>query len=95
MPRMYGENAQRYAQRQLGNVGRREVNEAYAARPKVEIEIEPWCTCRVKPYPHRHADWERRLFEIHRRGTSNVVSARSMWDPDPIAWACVGVRVGN
>jgi hypothetical protein len=55
MARMYGENAQRYAQRQLGQAGKKEVNEKYerdrAARVDT-VEVGPFCTCMMLSYAH-------------------------------------------
>lgn len=77
--RMYGENAKRYAQRQLGQAGKKEVNEAYARTPRQVVEVECLCTCMVRPYPHRHSEWEKRQFETHRNGNGNVISGNSLW----------------
>jgi hypothetical protein len=55
MARMYGENAQRYAQRQLGQVGKRAANEAYErnrlARENT-VEVGPFCRCSMLEYAH-------------------------------------------
>jgi hypothetical protein len=55
MARMYGENAQRYAQRQLGQVGKKEANDRYererAARAET-VAIGPFCSCMMLSYSH-------------------------------------------
>jgi hypothetical protein len=64
MSRMYGENAQRYGQRRLGEVDKREINERWQQAHRANsVEIEVPCTCSFRPYPHivsELPEWERR-----------------------------------
>lgn len=49
---MYGENAKRYAERQLASVGKKEVNDAYRNRTPTEVSVAAACKCSMLPYSH-------------------------------------------